>query len=384
MQVVVGHSIDPDTEGAIEELLGTCREQLAGAAPRGGVLWAAIDHDHARLLAAIHDAFPGLALIGCTTDGELTSREGFHEGSAALLLFAGDDVEFAAGVGERLSEDPGRAGQAAVDAARAGLGAAPRLCLTTPESLTSSADAILAGVQRALGPAVPVFGGTAGDQWRFQRTLQFCGRAVYSDAVPVLLAAGPLKIGHGIASGWRPVGEPAEVVAAEGNHVQRIGEHSALDFYRHYLGEHARPSAEYPLMIGAGADARPVLRMPVAYDHERGSVTFAGAVPVGARVQLTSATRDELVAAARVALARAAESYPGGAPSAGLVFSCAARKQLLGTRVGEESTLLRAALPGLPLAGFYAYGELAPLVLGQPSEFHNETIIALLLGSDEG
>ena len=383
MQIVVGHSIDPDTEGAIEELLESCRVQLDGCPPRAGVLWAAIDHDHARLLAALHDAFPGLELIGCTTDGELSSREGFQEGSVAVLLIAGDGVTFAAGVGRDLSVDPAHAGQQAIAAASARLGGPPVLCLTTPESLTASADAMLAGLQAALGPAVPIFGGIAGDQSRFKRTLQFCGREVLTDAVPVLLAAGGLRLSHGIASGWRPLGAVAEVVSARGSQVFQIGEHTALGFYQHYLGEHAIPSHEFPLLIEPGDDGRQVLRAPMGHDRVHGSVTFAGEVPVGARVQLTTGTRDEVVAATESALAQALAAYPGGRPSAALVFTCAARKQLLGTRVGEESTLLRAGLKGLPLAGFYAYGELAPLQLGQPTRFHNETIVALLLGGDE-
>jgi hypothetical protein len=62
---------------------------------------------------------------------------------------------------------------------------APRLCITMPDGLTVSGSAALNALRAALGDAVPVFGGTAGDQWRFKGTKQFHGTEVLQDSVPV-------------------------------------------------------------------------------------------------------------------------------------------------------------------------------------------------------
>ncbi|MGB3544958.1 FIST N-terminal domain-containing protein, partial [Rubrivirga sp.] len=74
----------------------------------------------------------------------------------------------------------------------------------------------------ALGPSVPVCGGLAADQFRFTETVQFCNGRVYTDAVPVLLFAGPLRVSTGVASGWEPVGEDHRVTRADGLVVSEI------------------------------------------------------------------------------------------------------------------------------------------------------------------
>jgi hypothetical protein len=71
-------------------------------------------------------------------------------------------------------------------------------------------------------------------------------------------------------------------------------------------------------------------------------------------------------------------------PLAALVFSCAARNDLLGTRTKEEIDTLRQEVgDDLPFVGFYAYGEISPFRKGSPTRFHNETFITLLLSENE-
>ncbi len=382
LKAVVGHSLDPAASSAVEDLVEQCEEQLAGRAPGVAVLLSAIGVDHKTILEGIAKAYPGVPLIGCTTDGELSSQEGFNEGSTTLLLLLSDTLEFSVGLGRELSKGPQRAAAQAVERARASLSQEPRLCLIVPESLTASATQALDGLRDALGDDFPILGGLASDQWRFENTYQFFGAEVLQDTLPVLLIGGPARFSWGVASGWRPLGEQQEVTETAGNVVARIGERTALEYYQHYLGDHVLPSGESPLAVIEPNSGRHYLRAPLAYDQERGTITFAGDVPLGASVQLTSASRDEIIAASRESIDEAKRDYPGDEPSIAIVFSCAARKQLLGTRTREEERTLKRALDeSLPLFGFYAYGEFAPLGRGNAAQFHNETIVTLLLGS---
>jgi hypothetical protein len=85
---VVGHSEDLDTLAAANEILAQCRSKLKGTVPRAGLLFAAIDFDHQVLLDEINRHYPGIQLIGCSTDGEISSDLGFREDSVTLILFA--------------------------------------------------------------------------------------------------------------------------------------------------------------------------------------------------------------------------------------------------------------------------------------------------------
>ena len=105
---------------------------------------------------------------------------------------------------------------------------------------------------------------------------------------------------------------------------------------------------------------------------------------MGATVQLTTATTDEIVAATADTVRRATEAFPAGAtPSAALVFSCAVRKFLLGSRTGQELGEARSLLPAdLPVAGMYCTGEIGPVGDAQATRFLNETFVTVLLGTD--
>lgn len=97
----------------------------------------------------IDRAFSGIELIGGTTDGEISSVLDFQQDSITLMLFCSDEVEIYAGVGRKVSDDPITATKQAVEQAKAKSTAPPKLCLTHPESLTTSGVSILNGLKLA-------------------------------------------------------------------------------------------------------------------------------------------------------------------------------------------------------------------------------------------
>ena len=106
-------------------------------------------------------------------------------------------------------------------------------------------------------------------------------------------------------------------------------------------------------------------------------------MPEGATVQLTVAAIDQIFDGARASITEALASFPGGrAPDAALVYSCATRRFLLGTRAGREIEVVREVIgPDVPIAGFYCLGEIAPLPAADTSRFHNATCVSVLLGA---
>ena len=170
--------------------------------PNAGLLFTGIDHNFQLILNKIYEVYPELELIGCTTDGELSSVAGFAEDSIVLTLFYSDELEFKAGAADRVSEDPLTYIKNAVETTQSSLKHEPVLCITTPSSLTIRGDSVIEGLRQALGHTFPVFGGSAGDQVRATGTYQFCNNSVYSDAAPFLLISGSLLFSSGVESGW--------------------------------------------------------------------------------------------------------------------------------------------------------------------------------------
>jgi hypothetical protein len=391
LKVVIGHSDDPSSQGAIEDVLEQCRQNLGEIVPKAGILLNAIDFDHAAILKEIDRVFPGLDLIGCTTDGEMSSVLGFQQDSLILMLFCSDDVGIEVGIGHEASKDPIAAAHQAVQQANPNQDV-PKLCILLPASYitdgtTTNGELILQGLKQALGEKVPIIGGTAGDQYRFKNTSQFFHTEVLNDTLPILVFYGDILFSYGTGCGWEPLGAASVITKSEGTTLYEIDGKPALDFYEHYLGDRP-PTAENPLAVyernsdSADLPLRYYMRVPNLCDRANGSVTFLGNVPEQSTIKMTDINRDEVIAASKTSFQTALDNYPGTEPEAVLIFSCCCRRWLLGTRANQEYQLVRSTVaPNIPIAGFYTYGEFAPLESGGETYYHQETFVTLLLGT---
>jgi len=384
LTVSVGQSEDLDTRTAIRTAIRHCARKLKGSRPQAGLVFSGTDFDHRLLLAETLNQFPDIKLIGCTTGGEFSSDFGFSDDSVNLVMFQSDRIFIGAGHGRHLSLNPEAAIEAAVNQARRGLEGRPCFCLVFPDGLTGSPSAAIKALNDRLGPDCPVFGGVPSRQYEEERsTLQFFRSEILTDAVVLLLFSGDLRFAFSISNSWRPIGTRTTVTQASGQAVQRIGNMPALDFYRSYLGQHRFPAPEFPLAVYEDDHEHFFIRSPADYNDEDGSIVFSGPIGQGRMVQLTEATRNRILADTQNAITAVnMHLTPDWQPALTLAFSCATRKQLLGTRTPEELQILKQQLPAdLPIFGFYCFGELAPLNYRRDSLLHNCTLVTVMIGT---
>lgn len=258
-KVIVAHSNDIDSEDAISDVLSQCMVQLEGEKPQASILLAAIDFDHALILSRIQDAFPGMPLIGGTTDGEVSSVMGFQEDSLTLMMFCSDTVEIRAGLGRGLSKDAVAAAQQSISSLALDDLTEAKLCITIPDGLENGLEPALRHLQTLLPTGIPIVGGRAGDQFQFKETYQFFQGEVLQNGFPILVFCGDLNVSHGVASGWQPLSRKAVVTKSDGPNVYEIDGKPATDFYQNYLGD-LPISGEYPLAIFEGDSDRFYLR----------------------------------------------------------------------------------------------------------------------------
>src|SRR6185369_145907 len=119
-RMAVGHSDDIDIDAALTDVFDECDAALAGATPKAGFLLAAWEADHQHAVEAVRARYPGIALAGSTTAGEMTSVMGFQQDSVALALFASDSVDITVGLGRSIGSDAVSAARQAVAEARQG------------------------------------------------------------------------------------------------------------------------------------------------------------------------------------------------------------------------------------------------------------------------
>jgi len=383
INIAVGHAEALDTVAATGSAVERCKRKLKGMNPQAGIVLAAAGLDHRLMLKEIRREFPGIDLVGGTTSGELSSDLGFNEDSVSMMVFDSDAIEIKAGIGRRLSEGPQNAIREGIERARETMSGDAVFCLAFPKFGSMSSYGVVQGFNEVLGPECPTFGGVTGMEYSGDETpLQFYGEEVLSDDVPFLLFSGPAEYQFSISNSWRPVGSRAPIAKAEGHNIFRIGEMAALDFYRYYLGDHTNPSGEFPLAVYEDDGIDFFIRNAEDYDEKEGSIRLTTPIREGRVVQLTEVTRKRLLKDTDQSVKKLVEGMPPHFdPAAALLFSCAARKFILGTRTKEELEIVKNMLPpGLPILGFYSFGEISPLKRAGETRLHNCTLASLLIG----
>jgi hypothetical protein len=379
--MAVGQSDDVDPARAIDEAIAQCRAQLDGLTPRAALLFSALDSFDAQLVTQVREAFGGIDIIGATSAAEMSSAAGYLEDSIALSVFASDNVELGVGMGDRIDIDAEGAARTAVVQARAGLTHEPKVCIVLTEG--ANAQRAMDALRAELPAGVLIVGGAAGrnEIAGTSKTFQVCNDAVSDNGVAIMLMGGPIDFSTAVGMGWRILGPQGVVTDSAYGVINAIDGRPAVDWIGTYLDLTSGRTSGNPLAIKDAGSEDWYLRVVLGPD-DAGGLRIPGSAPVGATVQLTTTNPDDMLEAAQDAVERARAAYPGSRePGAALIFSCAVRKYLLGTRTGKEVEAARTALPSMPIAGMYCMGEVAPTGAERDSHFLNETFVTVLLGS---
>ncbi len=126
---------------------------------------------------------------------------------------------------------------------------------------------------------------------------------------------------------------------------------------------------------------QPELRGQLRLRHVHGRASEGGLacatpIPPNAAVWFTEQTTETIVESARRAVGETLEQLPG-APRAGLVCDCAARRKALGDHVSEETRALRAAFgEEAPIGGLYTRGEVGRVRGAKGDRNHAIVVVA--------
>jgi hypothetical protein len=324
----------------------------------------------------VRRAYPAARVVGCSTAGEICGTRVADETLVATAVH----FEHARIEGAHLpigndSHETGRrlAGTLPLE----GL----RHAFVLADGLAVDGTGFAHGLRAGLPKHVTVTGGLAGDGNRFQRTsVVMDGERGPGTAAILGFYGERLAVGYGSMGGWGAFGPERLVTRSSGRVLYEVDGQPVLALYKKYLGEHAsglpRTGLMFPLVLRIPDGAQGLARSVLGIDEAAQSVTFAGDLPEGAYARLMMASPERLHEGA-VGSARAALQGLGAQPpELALLVSCAGRKLVLEERVEEEVEDVREELGTRPaLAGFYSYGEIAPLATGCGLELQNQTMV---------
>lgn len=326
--------------------------------------------------------YPGATVIGCTTGGQFGGSALIDGGVvAAAVKFDHTRIKL-----ERVktsamsaSRDCGRAlGAALMAPDLAGL-------FVLSDGLSVNGTALINGVSDTTGANVCVAGGLAGDGADFQLTLVDADDDPHAGTVAAIGFYGDaIRFGTGSAGGWDVFGPRRRITRADGNVLYELDGEPALALYERYLGDEAAgmpgTALLFPLSVRDPAEpSRAVVRTVLGIDRAKGSMTFAGDMPVGHTAQLMRGQFDRLANSAGDAARQAAISATGDTLS--IFISCIGRRLLMGQRTAEEIMAARRALgPDAAAIGFYSYGEISTDAATRRRELHNQTMTVFSFG----
>ena len=367
-------------------------------------VFASPHYDPEALLRGIRQVVGPAPLIGASAAGEICN--GVQRQAVVVLALASPYLQVKVAVGRGVSQDWQRAVIEAITApeiapyfsgpenvigsllSRQGESA---FALLFSPGATRTADSrsfqILETLKRLSQGRLPIMGGNAADDWLLESNYVFWGAEVYHDSILVAVVETSLTYGISLAHGFQPTSQRTTVTLARGQEVLELDGQPAADVYSRMVqlpredlaGKHLTLTTGRPLGI---LDPYGQYSINVAtFFTESGGVRFTQPAPEGTCLTFMSADHDHLVAAGGEALRKALLRGSIKDPAVALVFSCALRGRILGSRLGEEISGMLDLAPQVPMVGFYSFGEQG-LADDGVNRHNNEVIAVLVLGRD--
>ncbi len=354
----------PLTTHAVGEVTGEVLEKL-GTRPDLAVVFVTAAHAGALedVVAAVDDLLHPLALIGCAAESIVgPHREVEHD--AAVSLWAARTGPLLPVVLEVFEDSDGDG--LTVRGWPADMAFTPQALLLVADPFSFPAEAFLSWVQER-HPGLPVIGGMASAARGPGGNRLALGRQVRTDgAVGVFLGPG-VDITTVVSQGCRPFGQPLVVTKADRNIIFELAGKPALErlvaqAHQELTAADVKLLETGGLQLGRVIDEHQesfgrgdfLIRNVLGADRRNGAVAVGDVVPVGTTVQFhlrdASTAHEDLHTLLNSRRADAA-----------LLFTCNGR----GTRFFEQRhhdvSVLASHLGSVPVAGFFAAGELGPV-----------------------
>jgi small ligand-binding sensory domain FIST len=354
-------STSPDTPRAAEEATREACRPLDGKRPSLAIAFASSHHAAEEVLEGVQRVASPEHMIGCVAEWVLGgAREVEDEpGVSVWVADLPGEVETFELQFVRTSEGGVLAGWH-FDPAEGGT----YLLMADPHTFPSE---LLLSHLNQNAPGLLAIGGVAGAGTGASR-LFLDGRVLDSGATGARLKGVNMRTL--VSQGCRPIGRPFVVTNAEENLILELGGRPPLDRLRSLVASltpRDRELASRGLQLGRVIDEYKdelgrgdfLIRGLVGADQSTGAIAIGDHVEVGETVQFhvrDAATADEDL---RTLLER--ESLEGGQIAGGLLFTCNGRGTRLFSTPSHDASLVSQILGGIPLAGFFAAGELGPV-----------------------
>ncbi|MEO1953196.1 MAG: FIST N-terminal domain-containing protein, partial [Campylobacterales bacterium] len=308
-------------------------------------------------------------IIGSTTDGEIYFDEvTLNEIIISVSIFEHSTLESTWIEYETDSYDMGVSLASKLEAEDT------KVLITFSTGLHINGEDFVDGIYDVSQGRYIVSGGMAGDNAKFKKTFVVYNTKVLSKgAVGVVIKSKVLKVNNNYRFGWDAVGLPMKVTKSVGNRVYEIENTPVMSIYKKYFGKKISNllpeiGIEIPLIVKRNDEniARACINV-----YDDGSLLFAGSILEGEDVRFGIGHSDIISKHSSTMHKEVMMSF---CPESIFVYSCMARRRLLGSKNSFELTSMSKQCS---VSGFFTYGE---FFSDEKSNYlFNETITILSL-----
>jgi small ligand-binding sensory domain FIST len=322
------------------------------------------------LLHAVQSALNPGAIVGCSGEGVIgPDLEIERAPGVALMLASLPGVNVHAFHIEKaewreLLDDPEALRE------RAGAGEQTRALLAFGDPFTTPTIQLLPAIDQLI-PGLPVIGGMASAARQPGENRLLYNDSVHNEGmVGVSLSGDALDVQTVVSQGCRPFGTTFVVTKSKDNVIHTLGGRPALQALRDAIMDMpvadrellqnglfvGRATTEYKESFARGDF---LVRTVMGVDNDAGSIAVGDYVRMGQTVQFH--VRDAATATEDLGLLLAPDKLGETPPAGALLFSCNGRGRRLFPCACHDVAAAAKAMPGTPIAGFFAAGELGPV-----------------------
>ncbi|MCH8822822.1 MAG: FIST C-terminal domain-containing protein [Planctomycetes bacterium] len=237
---------------------------------------------------------------------------------------------------------------------------------------------------------VPIMGGMlSGASQPGQNVMIFDDQTSPNGAIGVSIS-GDIDISMVVSQGCRPIGEPLIITNCQGNIVLELGGRKALDVVQDLtrnLDEDERSLLSGGLLTGMVINEYKdrfgrgdfLVRNMLGYDKKKRAIALGEMPRIGQTMQFH--VRDAETADEDLRLLLDAQELKHS-PFAAMLFTCNGRGARLFKQQHHDVSVIQDRLGEVPLAGFFAAGEIGPI--GDTSFLHGHTAVLALLRGRSG
>ena len=238
--------------------------------------------------------------------------------------------------------------------------------LLVGEPFSFPADGLLSRLDEDR-PGVPVIGGMASGFHTPDENRIVVGSEVYNNGAAVLVLQGGIKTHSVVSQGCRPIGQRYVITGVEQNMILGLGGKPALDVLKQLYEElpnHEQAAMQNGFHIGQVVSEYQdeyemgdfLIRNVIGVEPDQKAVVVADFLRVGQTVQFH--IRDHESASLEL---NQLVSQLENSGSAALLFTCNGRGTRLFDVASHDAGVLQEHLGQIPVAGFFAQGELGPV-----------------------